>query len=931
MRYFFCTILTLFFLFTHNIFSQDSYQEKLYSFKLKNGLSVFVLPDSSEPFVNIQLVVKAGLAHQTEEFSGLIPLRTKMFFSLEEENQELLDSGATFFADYDDNATYYGIKVHPEKTELALSSLAEQSFKPFFSDSTLRKEKEDYISQILSLEKTGTLFINQKIDTTITGSKEFQHYPGISSNELSKKSTAQIRQELYTLNQKLYTPDNCGLFIHGALDINQIETLVNRTFSQYTEKKAEITVDFTTENQNNQRNYILVSDKFSTDLNQIIIQYSLAAKKHINSPEKTAAIDLLLQLLTEKENLGLESIVSNIQEHISSTHYIFANKAKFLGNHRLVIQGLANLSENPTLQINQITEAVKNYLVNKLNQDNLTNSFKRMERQKANTDSCKNFMENLAKNFGETGLPYTKDYSLDKVKDIALEVLDAKPYCYILMNTKNYKELSIQLEKEGFIVIEEKSLIQSNQRGQTESITQEENTPTSLDSLETDKKTFSANQSFIDSQIELFNSTTLTNGIPVIYKHSPLQNDSVIRFEISGGEEKSFLGIRGMETLIIRIVTENMLMVMKEYYNSDVIFSMPKVTCETGINSSSITIICHSQDTLRCIQAAIGSIVFGDVTPAIADETVYNMQREYKFLAADTSFQMYCYFMQQIHSKTKNKKLFNLKTPLLANLNFENVQSAYTHILDASRYTIIIATSKDFDSVVSATQEYFGILQKHPKIKITSKNQPQEASTIRVPEIDEHISLHRVFTTDIPADQAGERPAKLIPTTEFNDPVHYYCDAPTNINELPLYNSLLFELEQRIEKATGLEVKTKTATAKSPFGGLQILSVPRLLDIDAVLQNTANHLLEDILGQNGQDTILGIKAKWQFNILSDVSSNQVVTELIAQGFFDTGSKTQYLEDCGVIDKATVLEFSNVMEKYLLNFPPARLYSESRLK
>ena len=191
--------------------------------------------------------------------------------------------------------------------------------------------------------------------------------------------------------------------------------------------------------------------------------------------------------------------------------------------------------------------------------------------------------------------------------------------------------------------------------------------------------------------------------------------------------------------------------------------------------------------------------------------------------------------------------------------------------------------------------------------------------------------MYRVFTTDIPAELAGERPAKLIPTTEFNDPVHYYSNAPNNIDELPLYNSLLFEMEQRIEKATGLEVKTKIASIKSPFGGLQILSVPRLLDIDAVLKRTATQLAEDILSQKGEDIIVGIKTKWQFNILSDISSNIAVTELIAKGINETGSQIQYLKDFEIINKATVVEFSKVMEEYLINFPPASLYSESRLK
>lgn len=925
MGRFFCTIITLFLFFTQIIFAQDSYQEKLYTFKLKNDLSVFVLPDSTEPFVNIQLVIKAGLAHQTEEFPGLIPIRTKMFFSLEKENQELLDSGASFFANYDDVATYYGIKIHPEKTELALSTFGEQCFKPFFSDSTLRKEKEEYLTQIQALEKTSTLFINQKVATSITSSDERQHYPGISYNELSKKSTAQIRQELYALNQKLYTPDNCAIFIHGVLDIYQIESLINRYFGQYTEKKTESPSNSLIKNKDLQHNFLLVSDNFSPDLNQIIIQFP--CDTNYAPQEQAIATDLLVQLLTEKENQGLQTIVSNIEKHISSSHYIFASKDKFLGNHRLVVQGLANLSENFALQINEIKDSIKSYLVNKLYSENLPNSIKRLEIQKGEFDSSKKFMENLAKNFGETGLPFTKEFSIDEIKKIALTSLEKTPYCYVLMNSKNYEENSLQFENENFVVIKEVDTdFQNKQNTSAETNIEKSSSEIPSENL---PKTFDATQNFLANQLELFKSKTLSNGIPVIYKHSPLQSESAIRLEISGGEEKSFLGIRGMESLILRIVTENMLMVMKEYYNSDAIFYMPEITCETGINSGSITIKCHSQDIYRCLQAAIGSIVFGDVTPSIADETVFNMQREYKFLAADTSFQTYCNFMQRIYPK--NKKLYNLKTPLLANLNFENIQNAYTHILDASRYTIIVATSQDFESVTKAAEENFGILQKHPKIKITTKNEIAEKSTISVPEIKEYISLYRVFTTDIPAELAGERPAKLIPTTEFNDPVHYYSNAPNNIDELPLYNSLLFEMEQRIEKATGLEVKTKIASVKSPFGGLQILSVPRLLDIDAVLKRTATQLAEDILSQKGEDIIMGIKTKWQFNILSDISSNIAVTELIAKGLNETGSQIQYLKDFEIINKATVVEFSKIMEEYLINFPPASLYSESRLK
>ena len=68
MKKFFSLILFSIFLFTLHAIPYDNINE----YTLENGLTVFVLEDTSTPLIRIEYTARAGFSNQTKETSGFL-------------------------------------------------------------------------------------------------------------------------------------------------------------------------------------------------------------------------------------------------------------------------------------------------------------------------------------------------------------------------------------------------------------------------------------------------------------------------------------------------------------------------------------------------------------------------------------------------------------------------------------------------------------------------------------------------------------------------------------------------------------------------------------------------------------------------------------------------------------------------------------------
>ena len=71
------SVISLFLLFTVNIFALP--YDNIHEYTLENGLTVFVLEDTSTPLIRIEYTARAGFSNQTKETSGFFKLYTRIF------------------------------------------------------------------------------------------------------------------------------------------------------------------------------------------------------------------------------------------------------------------------------------------------------------------------------------------------------------------------------------------------------------------------------------------------------------------------------------------------------------------------------------------------------------------------------------------------------------------------------------------------------------------------------------------------------------------------------------------------------------------------------------------------------------------------------------------------------------------------------------
>ena len=150
--------ICFFFYFFNFLFSQEI---------LENGMSVYILPDTSEATVHAEFIVRAGYIHQNEKNAGFIPLYAKVFSETIKNSQWLNSYGVTFSYECSDMATKYAFTFPPQVLDVVLENLAMQIFEPVYTDSAILESyiqtKED--SKNIASAVTG--FINRQIESTI--------------------------------------------------------------------------------------------------------------------------------------------------------------------------------------------------------------------------------------------------------------------------------------------------------------------------------------------------------------------------------------------------------------------------------------------------------------------------------------------------------------------------------------------------------------------------------------------------------------------------------------------------------------------------------------------------------------------------------------------------------------------------------------------
>jgi zinc protease len=301
-------------------------------FRLDNGLEVVVLENLSDALVHVELAVRAGYSAQTRETAGFFPLYTRLFFSTARPDAAPI---AECLAD----SARYRFTVPPAMLQSSLETLGDCAIRPDFSRTALEKELAYLKTETAENAASVSSFINAAIDARMFPEAPWKYESGIDGAAFRAASVTAARSILTVIQKTRYTPDNAVLFISGPVSAPEIEMLVSRIFGGWDKKNSDDSVPSFRQPVYSGKRFVLVSDAFSRDFNQIVVQY--AAREFAFS----SANSVLQSLLTQTASYILSDSISG--------DYIDFSAAHQSGNSRLIIQALLDSTADPALQAAQ--------------------------------------------------------------------------------------------------------------------------------------------------------------------------------------------------------------------------------------------------------------------------------------------------------------------------------------------------------------------------------------------------------------------------------------------------------------------------------------------------------------------------------------------------------------------------------------------------
>ncbi|MDC7224850.1 MAG: pitrilysin family protein, partial [Spirochaetales bacterium] len=328
---------------------------------LDNGLELFMLENHNVPLTTVQITFRCGALTQSPETAGLFHLYEHMLFK----GNRTFPTQTEFMAAMKslgvgnwnggtstEYVTYY-FTIPSSKTAEGVAFWSEAVRYPLFEESELEIEKGVVINEIKGYHNDPQDNFRQAISGRL-----FYEYPWRRdiSGPVDVVQNCTVEQ-LKTMQETFYTPDNCALFVAGDIDPALVEAEVERLMGDW-ERNPE---PFTIENPHPfmEENDRLVFQEPSMYPGFAKIGLYMRGPDVLDDPEATYAADVLLTLLEDPESRFRQSIFAKVPglygpEYINKIYYTQKDGGQIIFGTYGVVQGEAD----PYAMAEQFKEAV---------------------------------------------------------------------------------------------------------------------------------------------------------------------------------------------------------------------------------------------------------------------------------------------------------------------------------------------------------------------------------------------------------------------------------------------------------------------------------------------------------------------------------------------------------------------------------------------
>lgn len=232
------TIGSLFFMsLSVGLFADETPIESLSSYKLKNGLELYVAENHAVPLVYIEIAVRAGGVAQTEETAGVFHLYEHLMFdgnkkyptaqSIQNEftNLGVASYNGSTSVDY---VNYY-FTIPSSKLEEGLDFWNYAIRTPIINKTVLEAEKKVVLQEIQGEMNDLSTDLTKVLSETLFAETPWINNPGGSIDSVKNATVKQLKN----MQKQYYIPNNSALFVGGDVDPDQVYELVNKIFGNW--------------------------------------------------------------------------------------------------------------------------------------------------------------------------------------------------------------------------------------------------------------------------------------------------------------------------------------------------------------------------------------------------------------------------------------------------------------------------------------------------------------------------------------------------------------------------------------------------------------------------------------------------------------------------------------------------------------------------
>ena len=936
LRHFLCIFLLLFTI-TCNSFAVPYTNVREYT--LENGLTVFVLQDTSTPLIRIEFTTRAGFSSQTKETSGFFKLYTRIFQAACNLELETAECNA--------DSSRYIITTVPSKLEQTVSALAQAAFSLSYSDDILASQLNQLKQEVKEEAASASGFINSAIDSRVFSAYPWKHDSGAYPALFNKTTVTKARNILQTISSRYYTPQNSAVFISGNIDEQTILSLAAKSFGQYYSSYS-VPVSRKSAPVNQKRKFVLHSSDFSADMTQIVMQYTV-----LNMEE----CELAATLLNNDSSFFKYNLVNQPALNIPGNEYINAGSAHKKDSSRLIIQSLLQTPQGKNAgSITSLDQAelFVSTVLDGIKETNFMEYYVAQQFAITNlsliNSSSTDFMTNLATYWAlQQYDSFTEDVldSADisttaanlfsrsqKLASIDFETListlnSEEPFIFVIINSNDYKKNKAKYTAAGYEEINSNNAAWYNQelfKNYTDPEAELFETQTALVTAPNTKESYT--KDFYAENISLIKKASLSNGIPLVTKENINSSDITLMLSIRGGKLNS-ADDNGFEEVMINLLASNIQKEILKKQQEALILGSPVVDYSCAITTGTVTIECAPYDFSACCKAVADAIIYGDILPSQADRAVANVQYKKRLENGSVTRQMLYAVMKELYNKTDFPKIFDAKEEILTDTKYQKILEGYPALLDASRYSIIVTglVPENAQTLLDGT---LGLLTP----RNTKQNLLTVQSKFKNSSTKKTVKLTHTFLTDIPAEKAGPMPSKLIPTTKFLDPVMYVFKLPqTGTKQNTLTTALLKYLEKLVQKKIDSNPKLAEAVAQAqePYANTDtiiftILNVSDQKEADSCFRAAVTELNELLNSKEQAQIIRQIKDTWIQEFLALTLTNTGTAQLLQKGIELLPYELEpeyYLKEYNYIENATRQEFiealNGIPQQPLLRF------------